>query len=40
MAYGAFEHGETNGKTSGSSGGGFVVVPNSARPGVLSWKHF
>jgi putative Ca2+/H+ antiporter (TMEM165/GDT1 family) len=27
MAYGAFEHGETNGKTSGWSGGGFAVVP-------------
>jgi hypothetical protein len=40
MACGAFEHGETNGKTSGWSGGGFAVVPNAARSGVLSWKHF
>ena len=26
MAYGAFEHGETNGRTSGTSGGGSAVV--------------
>jgi len=33
MAYGAFEHGETNGRTSGSSGGG-PAVASPARPGV------